>query len=113
MIVELLTTVLAFALIWTLVRRAALMSRSTKPAVRWAFTAQATAAFALAVLPWVWPEAWRICMVVLMASVLLVQVVTARHWQGAPPPQFQLPTVAANDSRPVPLREVAEWHVPR
>jgi hypothetical protein len=103
---------LATALIVSLAARANLMNGDTAAPVRWAFAAQAGAALLVALAPWVRPAWVPAAWMALLASVVLVQLVTARYWSRGAPQQFlRLPDSAPNDpSRPAEFDPAARHH---
>lgn len=95
---ELLHLALAVALFWTcFCRQIRFTLAHTRTDVRWAFVLLSMAALVAAVAPYahlLWPDLAapydvRWPDILLLAGVVAVQAVTARHWRGGVPRDFR------------------------
>ncbi len=98
MLLDVLHLLLSAVLFWTcFCRQFKFTATHTRPDVRWAFVLLSMAALVIAIAPYahaLWPdlaEPYKVRWpdLLLLAGIVAVQAVTARHWRGGVPRDFR------------------------
>lgn len=82
-------TALCAVLFWASFCRTVMTTHRTLAPVRAAICLQATAALVAGAAPWLWSYRPELPALVLLASMVIVQTVTALLWRGGVPCDFQ------------------------